>query len=271
MRDENEVLLKIFIKISVISLFCFIAYLYAETRNIFLMLLWILAYVFALEVVSGVRSYLRLRRERDASSRFQGCACRVTLGVVIIWAVGVFIVGIYVISDKTFNPIVLSAHIGLVLFFLVGFGWLRMMQRLKDRFLFFSRYLVAITLVSLLLLLTTPATVPGRTVRLFELLLAYPSNYLVVYIHTSTTMILITLYSTKAGRSRRGARVTGILVLVNIILYSYIIGWKLNGIDPLGISHVAISYMFHLASGIPQFLWAAHFGKLRMTIGVGWE
>ncbi|MCW4020789.1 MAG: hypothetical protein NWF14_06150 [Candidatus Bathyarchaeota archaeon] len=269
MKGETKALLKILIEISAISLFCYIAYFYPDITSVY-SALWMLAYIFALEAVLGARSYLGPRRNRDPSSTFHGSAYYVTIGGIILWAVGIWTLGIIHVSNFAFNPIVVSVHIGLLILPLVGFGWMWIVKKFKNPLLFFSRYLSAITFVSLLLLLATPTIVAGSDVSLAELVFAYPSDYVVVYVYISVAVVLIGLYSTE-GSSRWSARVSGILALTNIMLFPYIMGWKLNGMDTLGISYTVFSYCFLLSSAIPQFYWAIYLGKLRTTVGVGWE
>ena len=268
-KEETKAPLRILIEISAISLFCLIAYFYPDITDIYPDL-WILAYIFAFWAVLDARSYLGLRRDRDSSSIFHGSLYYVTLGGIILWAVGIWILGIIHVSNFAFNPIVVSAHIGLLIFPLVGFGWMLIMKKFKNPLLFLSRYLSALTLVSLLLLLATPTIVAGSNVSLAELVLSHPPNYVVVYVYILVAVVLIGLYSTK-GSSKWGARISGLLALTNIVLYPYIMGSKLNGMDAFGISHFVFSYCFLLSSGIPQFCWAIYLGKLKTTVGVGWE
>ncbi len=270
MMEERKDLLKIFFKLSGVSLFSFIVYVLPQFGYID-PIFWILAYIFAFSSILDVQTYMRIKRERAPSSRFNRSMYRTATWGVIVWAIGVYIMGIIHISDKTFDPIVISGHMGFLLLFLVGFGWMWIIKKFKNPFQFFARYLSVITIVSLLLFLNIPSFISGKKVILIEIAINYPSNYFVVHLYLFIAIILVGLYLSKLGRSRLGAILSGVFALTNLILYCYIVGWKLGELDKLEQSLFLFSFIFHLTAIIPQSYWALYFGKLPMTAGVGWN
>jgi len=242
MNKENKALLKILLEVSIISLFCLISYSHLKIGDIDPGL-WALAFIFTVISVLDVRSYLSVRRRSDTSSIYSGRLYWLTFGGVILWAIMINLFGMIYLSLKMSDPFtVLACYIGLSTIPLVGFSWMWLIKKFKDPFSFFSRYLSCNIIMSLMLLLAIPAHISRRHVPLLELIFKYPSKYFAILIHIIVAMTLIVLYSIRIGRSRWGARLSGILVLANFILYLYIFGWKLGKLDTLGWSIALISF-----------------------------
>ncbi len=124
-------------------------------------------------------------------------------------------------SENPSPVLVVSVFLWLATFFFLSFGWIWLMKKAKKPILAFSRFLVAATLVSVLINLNLPTAQPEGTVRLIEVHPQYNPNFISIYFYLFFSAVLVILYSTKAGRTKWGARSTGILVFANILLFFY--------------------------------------------------
>ncbi len=149
------------------------------------------------------------------------------------------------------------------------------MKKAKDPFLALSRFLVAATLVSVLINLNLPTAQSEGIMRLIEVLPQYKPNFISIYLYLFFSAVLVILYSTKAGRTKWGARSTGILVFANILLFfyywAYVLNIPINEPPQLIAGYAIFSVFFIVSSAIPQSYWAFYFGKIRMYTGIGWE
>jgi len=243
MSEDNITLRKTLRNILLITIFCIVSYVYRIEETVD-SILWLFAFMFSFMSVLETHSYFKRRRERDPS-RSRGRSYRFDLFGVVLWAIGIYILGIIHFALQTSEWLIdISVFAGSPLFPLLGFGWMWVIEKFKDPFKFLARYISVLMIVSASLFLAVTTIVSGRRATLLELAVSSPLNYREVYLYMLIAVTLIVLYSTRGGRSRWGARSSGILAFINIILFFYILGWKLDDIDMLGNSLGVVSFFF---------------------------
>lgn len=199
--------------------------------------------------------------------RFIGVYHRITLYAYALWVITIYTIqNIQFMRDgsKWWELTALLTCFGIPI--LVGFGWISWMKRVKNAFKFLQRYLIGIQ--SGLLIWYLFSRVFGEDVTLIEFIMRAPYRYWYVFVYIFSSLALIILYLSKFGRTRSGARISGVFSVITLIFMFGVelfvtgdyVGWWGN------VAFMIIRFLTSFMMILPQGAWAYIFGNLPATI-----
>lgn len=258
MKDESQILLRIFFKVVLINLICFVAYVYPE--SVFFHLgNWLLAFLFIISIVFDTWKFYNLRKV-DPNSRFHGSLYWFTLGTSVIGAIGVFILGLNNIFIYNRDYVgVFSAILGIFLVSAMFIGPKWFVMRTKDPYKWLRIILPSIQLVLLMLVSATTIVESGRNITLLELAFMKPLEYLESIIYLLIVVILIGCYLTQIAQTRWGAILSFVLSIITVILQILVF------LDyPVNDSYLLLlpSIFLGIFSLVPNVYWINYYGNI---------
>ena len=180
------------------------------------------------------------------------------LGLVILAVVGVFMLGAVrmYLRESSLQGKVAIITVYLVIFMIptVGLGWTEIWKKYKDPYQFLAKYCAGIQAALLIMILSTSTVVSERSVTLLKLVLNYPAYYLDVILYIFIAFVLFGIYLTNVGIDNRIKKFSGILVLSNLIMCSFIMLHYEE--DVMGVAFIMSSFFLSMIGMIPQLYWA---------------
>jgi hypothetical protein len=155
---------------------------------------------------------------------------------------------------------------------ILGFRWIKWIKESKNAFRFLQRYLVTLQIILSTLFLTASPHYFTKTIAVYDLAFQSPLKYWYYYLYMFLSIIHIFLYLSKIGRSNLGAKLSGILMILNLLLSEFGVEGMLFRLDWDYTSDYLGSLLFlfrlTMAYGIllPQSAWIIIFGKLPWTL-----
>lgn len=209
-----------------------------------------------------VWGYYRWRRTQFPT--LSGWLHYLMLGASLLGIFGLFMLGAsqmyFRISTPSGRATLSSVYLGVLLFFLVGFGWMEVWERFTDRYQFLARYCACIQAGLLMLVLASTVTISGESVPLYELLVRTPDS-LWPRLYVLASIVLIAIYLTRADRSWWVAKLSGVSAPANLVMIFGILSSFEDRWDALGRGTMPLVLLLSFTAAFPQLYLALYRGK----------
>lgn len=247
----------IFAKVAVLSILTFIQFAF-PSASLNDALVWFFVWWLDIWCMLDVWAYLKWKSKKNPS--FTGPRYYLTLGTSILGVFGLFLLGAsqmyFRISSIQGRILVFSVFLGWLLLLIVGFGWMDVWERFRDRYQFLARYCAIVQTTFLVLILSSTITYARRSITLYEFALHYPSDSSWIHLFILASSILCVIYLTPLGRNRWIARLSCISAPANVVLIFAITAHFHDRWDTYGLAIWSLTVFLILAGVFPQLYWA---------------
>ena len=218
--------------------------------------------------ITDIRPYLSRKLKSESSSKG---IINLLRFMVLIWIFGISALYRVLLSrygiDFIFAIFIFGFGFGFPIW--LSFIWISWIQKTKNAFRFFQKYLTITQVLQSLLVITFSWSYFTDAPMVYQIALQSPSRYWYFYVYLLFSVVLILIYLTKIGRSLWIARFSEVLWLLNLPLslgVIFILPDNVNFNVSFSLVIFVFISIFSFCLGIIQNFWGLVFGKLPWTL-----